>query len=114
LTHQYEIPNQWDQTYKSIPGESSNPGRVYYETPESTTQSIEGYVTVLGEVKDTLFPILNGIDGKIVQPCTDMKKALEQVQKMVRKRHHKKMDYDRHTASVILSLCKGVEDRLRS
>jgi hypothetical protein len=33
----------------------------------------------------------------------DMKKQLEQVSKMVKKRHHKKMDYDRFTASVFLS-----------
>lgn len=51
-------------------------------------------------MKETLFPILNGLDSKVVQPSMDMKKALEQVQKMVKKRHHKKMDYDRFTQSV--------------
>ena len=45
-------------------------------------------------------PILNSLDGKVVQPSMDMKKALENVQKMVKKRHHKKMDFDRVTASV--------------
>ena len=62
--------------------------------------SIESYTNVLSEVRETLLPILDGLDTKIVQPCMDMKKALEQVQKMVKKRHHKKMDYDRFTASV--------------
>jgi amphiphysin len=100
LTHQYDIPAQWEQTYKALPGESENSSRAYYETPESPMQSLEGYMTMLGEVKETLFPILNSVDGKVVQPCMDMKKALEQVQKMVKKRHHKKMDYDRWTASV--------------
>jgi amphiphysin len=72
----------------------------YYETPQSTLQSIESYTNVLSEVKETLLPILNGMDGKVVTPAMDMKKALEGVAKMVKKRHHKKMDYDRFTASV--------------
>jgi len=59
---------------------------------------------VLTEVKDTLLPILNGLDSKVIQPSMDMKKALEQVSKMVKKRHHKKMDYDRFTASVCYSV----------
>ena len=85
--------------YSAIPGEGSS--RAYYETPQSTLDSIGNYKNVFSEVNETLFPILNGMDGKVVQPCMDMKKALEQVQKMVRKRHHKKMDYDRFTQSVL-------------
>jgi amphiphysin len=99
LTHQFEITNQWKQVYASIPGETSN-GKVHYETPESTIQSIESYGAVLADVKETLLPILNGMDSKVVQPSMDMKKALELIQKMVRKRHHKKMDFDRFTQSV--------------
>jgi hypothetical protein len=58
----------------------------------------------LNEVKETLLPILNSLDGKVIQPSMDMKKALEAISKMVKKRHHKKMDYDRFTASVCLYL----------
>ena len=68
--------------------------------------SIESYTNVLFEVKETLLPILDGLDTKVVQPSMDMKKALEQIQKMVRKRHHKKMDYDRFTASVLPNFVK--------
>ena len=99
MTHQFEITNQWTQVYSSIPNEGST-GRAYYETPQSTLKSIESYSAVLAEVKETLLPILNGLDSKVVQPSIDMKKALEQVQKMVKKRHHKKIDYDRFTSSV--------------
>ena len=94
------MTNQWSETYKSIPGESGGSSRAYYETPESTIQGIELYMGGLSDVKDVVLPILNGLDSKVVQPCLDMKKALEQIQKMVRKRHHKKMDYDRFTSSV--------------
>jgi amphiphysin len=111
LTHQLETTRQWTQIYAPIAGQSSAGGstsspsgtstvKTYYETPQTTIQSIDSYSAVLEEVKGTLLPILNGLDGKVVQPSIDMKKALESVQKMVKKRHHKKMDYDRFTASV--------------
>jgi amphiphysin len=102
LSHQLEIPTQWTQIYQSIPSEGSSRPFTHYETPESTMTSIASYTNVLSEVKETLLPILDGLDTKVVQPSIDMKKALEQIQKMVRKRHHKKMDYDRFTASVRL------------
>lgn len=70
--------------------------------------TIGSYTAVLKEVKETLLPILDGLDGKVVQPSMDMKKALEQIQKMVKKRHHKKMDYDRFTGSV-WSCCNSIE-----
>jgi amphiphysin len=66
-------------------------------------ESIASYTSVLSEVKETLLPILDGMDAKVVQPSMDMKKALEQIQKMVKKRHHKKMDYDRFNANVLSS-----------
>lgn len=111
LGHQLETTHQWTQTYAPIAGESSTGSstvsssgistvRTYYETPQTTLQSIDSYSAVLEEVKGTLLPILNGLDGKVVQPSMDMKKALESVLKMVKKRHHKKMDYDRFTGSV--------------
>ena len=93
------MPTQWTQIYGPVPGEN-HAQKAYYQTPESTLASIASYAKVLSEVKETLLPILNGLDSKVVQPSMDMKKFLEQVQKMVKKRHHKKMDYDRFTASV--------------
>jgi amphiphysin len=89
----------WTQIYSPIPGEGQTV-RTYYDTPSSTLTSIESYTSSLTEVRELLLPILNGLDGKVVEPSLDMKKALEAVQKMVKKRHHKKMDYDRFTASV--------------
>jgi amphiphysin len=100
LCHQLEIPSQWTQIYQPIPSEGSSRTITHYETPQSTITSIESYTNVLSEVKETLLPILDGLDSKVVQPSMDMRKALEQVQKMVRKRHHKKMDYDRFKGSV--------------
>jgi amphiphysin len=94
-----EMTTLWSSIYSSIPSEHTN-GRSYYETPESTLKSIDSYTAVLDEVKGTLLPILNDLDGKVVQPSMDMKKALEAISKMVKKRHHKKMDYDRFTGSV--------------
>lgn len=85
--------------YTSIPGEERTK-RVYYETPQSTMAAIASYTHALSEVKETLLPILNGLDAKVVQPSMDMRKALEQIQKLVKKRHHKKVDYDRFTANV--------------
>jgi hypothetical protein len=94
----------WTQIYGSIPTDSMAE-RNYYETPASTISSIESYTHALMEVRETLLPILNGLDGKVVEPSMDMKKALEGVQKMVKKRHHKKMDYDRFTSSVLSHCC---------
>jgi len=61
---------------------------------------LSSYTSCLTEVRETLLPVLDGMDGKVVQPAMDMRKALEQVAKMIKKRHHKKMDYDRFTQSV--------------
>lgn len=85
--------------YASIPGEQGGL-KNYYETPKSTIAAIDSYSGVLGEVKETLLPVLNAMDGKVIQPAMEMKKQLEQIQKLVKKRHHKKMDYDRFTQSV--------------
>jgi amphiphysin len=98
------MPKQWTQIYQPIPGEGRTSRVTDYETPQTTLQSIDAYTSVLDEVKETLLPILDGMDGKVVQPSMDMKKALEGVAKMVKKRHHKKMDYDRFTQSVIVLL----------
>lgn len=61
---------------------------------------LNAYAACLTDVRETLLPVLDGMDGKVVQPAMDMKKVLEAVSKMVKKRHHKKMDYDRFTQSV--------------
>lgn len=114
MSHQVEIPMQWTQIYQSIPSEGSSRTFTHYETPQSTLTSIESYMNVLSEVKETLLPILNGLDTKVVQPSIDMKKALEQVQKMVRKRHHKKMDYDRFTASVRPHYFEGADESMKN
>jgi len=105
------MPKLWTQIYEPIPGEGRTSRVSYYETPQSTIQSIEAYTSVLNEVKETLLPILDGMDGKVVQPAMDMKKALEGIAKMVKKRHHKKMDYDRFTQSVIIPLEVNVDKR---
>ena len=99
LTHQIDMTTQWTTIYSPIPGESST-GRTYYDTPAATITSIETYTAALTDVRETLLPILNGLDSKVIAPSMDMKKALEAVQKMVKKRHHKKMDYDRFTGNV--------------
>jgi amphiphysin len=98
--------------YTAIPGEERSK-QTYYETPQSTMAAIASYTSMQNEVKETLLPVLNGLDSKVVQPSMDMRKALEQVQKMVKKRHHKKVDYDRFTASVV-PVVNGSDVRLRS
>jgi amphiphysin len=98
------MTTQWVSIYSAIPGDPNpqNASRLksYYETPESTLDAIGDYGTVLADVKETLLPVLSGIEGRVVQPGLDMKKALEAIQKLVKKRNHKKLDYDRHTQSV--------------
>jgi amphiphysin len=99
LTHQIDMTTLWTQIYSPVPGEGKE--KTYYETPASTIASIDSYTGALTQVRETLLPILNGLDVKVIEPSMDMKKALEAVQKMVKKRHHKKMDYDRFTGSVL-------------
>jgi len=98
LSHQTALPSQWGQIYQSIPSESSRQADT--ETPQETLEMLSLYTSCLTEVRETLLPVLDGMDGKVVQPAMDMRKALEQVAKMIKKRHHKKMDYDRFTQSV--------------
>jgi amphiphysin len=101
LSHQTALPTQWTQIYQPIPRDSSRSGQNEdTDTPVETMDILSSYSTCLAEVKETLLPVLDGMDGKVVQPAIDMRKALEQVAKLVKKRHHKKMDYDRFTQSV--------------
>jgi len=98
LTHQAALPTQWSTIYQPIPSDSTRAPEA--ETPAETLEMLTSYTVCLTEVRETLLPVLDGMDGKVVQPAMDMKKALEGVAKMVKKRHHKKMDYDRFTQSV--------------
>jgi amphiphysin len=98
LTHQTALPTQWSEIYQSIPSDATRAPEA--ETPPETLEMLNAYTACLADVRETLLPVLDGMDGKVVQPAMDMKKVLEGVSKMVKKRHHKKMDYDRFTQSV--------------
>jgi amphiphysin len=96
-----DMPNAFIQIFDAIPGEAeSQHVHIPYETPESTMQTVQSYARALTEVKEKLLPTLDRLDSKILQPSQEMKRTLEEIQKMVKKRAHKKIDYDRFTQSV--------------
>ncbi|ETW87661.1 hypothetical protein HETIRDRAFT_424381 [Heterobasidion irregulare TC 32-1] len=71
--------------------------------PESTEtiKNVDGFHGALEELRSTIFPELELIDSRVVGPLKEFQGVMKTIRKMITKRDHKLVDYDRFNNSLI-------------
>jgi amphiphysin len=95
LDHQIEFSKAIQEIYKPISGRASDPNSLIPEGNLEGIKACEEYEAVVNELKETLKPELEMLETRIIQPAIDLLAIVKQVQKMLVKRNHKLLDYDR-------------------
>ncbi|TIA89041.1 hypothetical protein E3P99_02292 [Wallemia hederae] len=67
---------------------------------ELTLNNITMYQVLMAELKDTLAPELDLIEGRVMTPAKEFKELLQRVRKTIVKRNHKLLDFDRFNNSL--------------
>ncbi|EIM19642.1 BAR-domain-containing protein [Wallemia mellicola CBS 633.66] len=67
---------------------------------ELTLNNITLYQVLMAELKDTLAPELDLIEGRVMTPAKEFKELLQRCRKTIVKRNHKLLDFDRFNNSL--------------
>jgi len=95
LNHQIEFSKAIQEIYKPISGRASDPTPAKSEGNTAGIQACEEYESAVKDLLETLAPELEMLETRIIQPSDDLLAVVKQVQKMLTKRNHKLLDYDR-------------------
>jgi|SRR5208282_6699550 len=101
LAHQIEFSKAVQEIYKPITGRASDPNSAKPEGNAEGIKACEEYEAAVQDLQETLKPELEMIDTRVIQPAVDLLAVVKQVQKMLTKRNHKLLDYDRMTFNSI-------------
>lgn len=101
LTHQIEFSKAIQEIYKPITGRASDPNSAKPEGNAEGIKACEGYEAAVQDLQEILKPELEMIETRVLQPALDLLAVIKQVQKMLIKRNHKLLDYDRMTSNYI-------------
>ena len=96
LDHQIEFAKSIEEVYKPISGRASDLNSYVDDVgnPEGI-RACEEYQVIVQELKASLQPELEMIKTRIVGPADELIGIVKNVRKMVVKRDHKQIDYDR-------------------
>ncbi|CRG86112.1 Protein hob1 [Talaromyces islandicus] len=100
LTHQIEFSKAMTELYKPISGRASDPSTFTIEGNPEGIQACEEYEAIVRDLQDSLKPELEMIDARIISPANQLLDIIKVVRKVTVKREHKKLDYDRHRATL--------------
>ncbi|QKX56953.1 uncharacterized protein TRUGW13939_04061 [Talaromyces rugulosus] len=100
LSHQIEFSKAMTELYKPISGRASDPSTYTIEGNPEGIQACEEYESIVRELQDSLKPELEMIDARIISPANQLLDVIKVVRKVTVKREHKKLDYDRHRATL--------------
>ncbi|KAJ5818054.1 protein hob1 [Penicillium riverlandense] len=100
LNHQIGFSKAIAELYKPISGRASDPNSYKFEGNPEGIQACEDYETIVRELQEALAPELELIDSRIINPADQLLEVIKVIRKVAVKRDHKKLDYDRHTASL--------------
>ena len=100
LNHQIEFSKAMTEVYKPISGRVSDPDSLVVEGNPEGIRACEEYEAVVKELQETLAPELEMIESRVINPANELLDVLKVVKKTVVKREHKKLDYDRHNATL--------------
>ena len=100
LNHQIEFSKAMTEIYKPISGRMSDPDSAHPEGNPEGIQACEEYEAIVKELQETLAPELEMIDTRVVRPAHELLDVIKVIRKTVVKREHKRLDYDRHRATL--------------
>jgi len=100
LNHQIEFSKAMTEIYKPISGRVSDPDSIKPEGNPEGIQACEEYEAIVKELQETLAPELEMIDTRVIRPANELLDVIKIVRKTTQKREHKKLDYDRHRATL--------------
>lgn len=100
LDHQIEFSKGIEEIYKPISGKISDPNSTVKEDNPEGLEACQAYRELVTEMKSILDPDMKLIQERIIKPAKELLKIIDAIKKMLTKRHHKKIDLDRHTDSV--------------
>ncbi|TFY79826.1 hypothetical protein EWM64_g4182, partial [Hericium alpestre] len=67
----------------------------------NTLQNVDAYQEALEELRTTIAPELELISTRIIAPVKEIQGVMKTIRKMITKREHKLVDYDRHNNSLM-------------
>lgn len=100
LNHQIEFSKAMTELYKPISGRASDPSTYTITGNPEGIQACEEYEAIVRELQETLAPELDMIDSRIISPANELLDIIKIVRKVTVKRERKKLDYDRHRATL--------------
>ncbi|KAL4796269.1 BAR domain-containing protein [Aspergillus venezuelensis] len=100
LDHQIEFSKAMTELYKPISGRASDPSTYTIEGNPEGIRACEEYEAIVQELKESLGPELEMIDSRVVSPAQQLLEVIKAIRKVAVKRDHKKLDYDRHRATL--------------
>ncbi|KAL2148352.1 hypothetical protein VTH82DRAFT_2272 [Thermothelomyces myriococcoides] len=100
LAHQIEFSKAMTEIYKPISGRMSDPDSLVVHGNPEGIRACEEYEAVVKDLQETLVPELEMIETRVIQPANELLDVVKVIRKTVTKREHKKLDYDRHRASL--------------
>jgi amphiphysin len=100
LNHQIEFSQAMTEIYKPISGRISDPDSLVVHGNPEGIRACEEYEAVVKDLQETLAPELEMIDSRVVKPANELLDVLKVIRKCATKREHKKLDFDRHNATL--------------
>lgn len=100
LSHQIEFSKAMTEIYKPISGRVSDPDSLKIEGNPEGIQACEEYEGVVKDLQETLAPELDMIESRVIRPANELLDVIKVIRKTAVKREHKKLDYDRHRATL--------------
>jgi amphiphysin len=96
LNHQIEFSQAIQEIYKPISGRMSDPNSIIPEGNPEGIRACEEYESIVRDLLATLQPELEMIEQRVIAPADQLLEVIKIIRKMVLKRQHKQLDYDRH------------------
>ncbi|EPX72576.1 BAR adaptor protein Hob1 [Schizosaccharomyces octosporus yFS286] len=100
LNHQVGFADACIEIYNPISGQASNPESYHLEGSEEGVQAAEAYKDVVHDLESSLASELEVIQSRVVEPTGALLKIIRDVDKLLTKRDHKQIDYDRHRSTL--------------
>ncbi|KAI1459259.1 BAR-domain-containing protein [Annulohypoxylon moriforme] len=106
LNHQIEFSKAMTEIYKPISGRMSDPDSIEIQGNPDGIRACMEYEAVVKDLQESLKPELEMIDSRVIRPANELLDVLKVIRKTATKREHKKLDFDRHNATL-----KKIQDK---
>lgn len=100
LNHQIEFSKATAEVYNPISGRVSDPASLIADTNPEGLQACAEYEDICKELLETLQPELEMIETRVIRPADELIEVIKACKKVLIKRSHKQLDFDRHNATL--------------